>query len=141
MSYYNPLVEMLDKNKMKLAEQASVQLIVRGFLPDEPTAIEGFKKDACAILEVLIEAIRTGDPSAWRATAARLEHEISVESNFTDNFEGHSSIFNQAIKNLIEEGFAGEPKLKAAYLRRADSLTMVGNVSAITATIAKKHTS
>lgn len=138
MDYYNPLIETLEKNKTDLLEKTVAEIVAHGYIPNEPSLIQSYKQIAVRVFDALIECLRTNDSTAWRTIVADITRQNIVQNYPNNGFEEHSTVFNQKMKELVEKEFADQPKLKAAYLRRVDSVTMIGNVSSITTTISTK---
>ena len=138
MDIYKPLVEMLESRKIEFAEVTSLELVKQGYLANEPASIAAERKGTLQVFEIIIECIRTGDSTAWRKVSSIFGDELNKQGRSVEDFEKFGTIYYERMKDMVEQAFADQPKLKATFLRRIESLTMVGNVSTITNMIAKK---
>lgn len=138
MDHYTNLVELLKRHQAQIIEQVIAEIQPLNYFDTSENTVEKYRELAVYILNVITEAVRIGDAASLRDLAVMLTKKLEHRNHAPLDFEKHNQIFNQKLKELVEREFADQPKVKTSYLRRLDSISMLGNVSSITTTISNK---
>ncbi len=137
---YEALAVLVESHKSQIARQVAEAVIAQKLRLYSDLTVEQLTKLTITRVETICEYLRNGNIQEYRALVKKVTEERRKQGYSMEEVSAGGLTLANRIKALIEQKLSGpeNERTRADYLRRIDSLTALGRVSAFSTILEKE---